>query len=458
MLSSLKSQPLNNGSSSSGDAGPRLSVDDVARAIEAVISGDVRRRDSVDAKLRAAIERALTPQKTQAGQVLRSFSDFIGDASETAIFIGWITHDVREVAGSTQSIDEGLGQLASAASQITSRAQSCGNEVTDILSGAQNATGALKETRDALGSISTQVTSIDTQAAGLVSAVERIFEMVQTIEAISRQTDLLALNATIEAARAGESGRGFGVVAAEVKVLSGNTAKATKEIRNRIAALSSGMQVIRDATRESVAAVGQGADLAIRAQSEFETLGAKIGGITHDLGELTNQVLEQQKATRDISGSVKSISEKAGKVRREVDASLSRVTAAEERALGVIRNVGKLGISHHELMTLSGEVIAWKRRLAATLVGLALPSADNETCASRKLSAWYSGVTDPALRKDEDFIALQAADDAAHAGARRVISCIQKQDWGGGTDAYITFEKAAETLVKSADALLRKHP
>ena len=457
MLTSLRRPPLTNGSSSSGDAGPRLSVEDVAEAIQAVISGDVRRRDSVDATLRAAIERALIPQKIQAGQVLRSFSDFIGDASETAIFIGWITHDVREVAGSTQSIDDGLGQLASAASQITGRAQSCGDEVNDILEGAQNATGALKETRDALGSISTQVTSIDTQAAGLVSAVERIFEMVQTIEAISRQTDLLALNATIEAARAGESGRGFGVVAAEVKALSGNTAKATKEIRNRIGTLSSGMQVIRDATRESVAAVVQGADLASRAQSEFETLGAKIGGITHNLGELTDQVSQQQKATRDISGSVKSISEKAGKVRREVDASLSRVTAAEERALGVIRNAGKLGIPHHELMTLSGEAIAWKRRLAATLVGLALPSADNETCASRKLSAWYLGVTDPALKKDENFIALQAADESAHAAARRVISSVQKQDWGAGTEAYVAFDKALDTLLKSATSLLRTH-
>jgi hypothetical protein len=154
---------------------------------------------------------------------------------------------------------------------------------------------------------------------------------------------------------------------------------------------------------------------------------------------------------------VKSISEKAGKVRREVDASLSRVTQAEESALRTIRDAGKLGISHHELMTISGEAIAWKRRLAATLVGLTGASADNEVCASRQLAAWYSQVSDPALRKDQDFIALQAADEAAHAAARRIIAGVQKQDWGAATDSYVALDKAIESLLKSAAALLRMH-
>jgi methyl-accepting chemotaxis protein len=454
MLNVLQNQPRRDGHNSGHPTGPLLSLSDLADAMEAVASTDADRQRKLDPELRNVAQRLVMRHRDDQVRLLRSFADFVGEASETAIFIGWITHDVREVAASTQAIDDGLRQLASAASKITAGAQSCGEQVQQISDGMENASSALRENRNAISSVSTQVAGIDEQAAQLATAVERISEMVRIIESISRQTDLLALNATIEAARAGESGRGFSVVATEVKALSGNTAKATEEIRNRIATLVSGMQAIRSATTQSVAAVTQGEGLASRAQSEFEMLGSKIKTITRNLGELTQEVSQQQNATREISASVKSISEKAGKVRGEVDASLTRVTQAEERALKVICDAGRLAIPHHELVTLSGEATAWKRRLAATLVGLLSPSPESEVCASRKLAAWYSQVTDPAMKQDVDFRALQAADEAAHEAAKKMIASIQSQDWGKATEAFVAADKAIAAMIKSAAALL----
>ncbi len=457
MLDSLERQPHGRNGSAGHLPGQSLSMADLAAAIDAVASDDADRQRKLDPELRNVVGRLLMRHREGQARLLRDFAEFVAEASETAIFIGWITHDVREVAGSTQAIDDGLGQLASAAGRITGGVQSCGEQLSQILDGVGHASSALRDTRTAIGSVSCQVMGIDKQAAELAGAVERISEMVRTIEAISRQTDLLALNATIEAARAGESGRGFGVVAAEVKVLSGNTAKATEEIRNRIATLAGGMQAIRAATTQSVAAVNQGEQLASRALTEFEVLGSKIETINRNLGELTSEVSQQQNATREISTSVKNISEKASKVRREVDASLTRVNQAEERALKVMRDAGKLGVTQHEIMTIPGEAMAWKRRLAATLVGLISPAQDNEVCASRKLAAWCSQGADPAIRKEPDFIALQAADEEAHRAAREMIGLIQRQDWGKATEAYVSADKAISTMIKSASSLLRMH-
>jgi len=129
----------------------------------------------------------------------------------------------------------------------------------------------------------TRATETDAKIAGLSLAADRIGDVVRTISGIAAQTNLLALNATIEAARAGDAGRGFGVVAGEVKALAAQTANATNQIGSQIAS-------IRAATGAAVTAVRE--------------VGEAIGHVETIATAIAAAVEEQASATRAITDNV----------------------------------------------------------------------------------------------------------------------------------------------------------
>jgi methyl-accepting chemotaxis protein len=161
--------------------------------------------------------------------------------------------------------------------------------VRDIASAADELTASVMEidrqvaqSTVIVGKAVTEAERTHASVNELDQAAGRIGNVVKLITAIAEQTNLLALNATIEAARAGEAGRGFSVVASEVKALSSQTAKATEEISGHIAAM-------QHATESSVQAIGQ------------------ISGTVRNLGEISAAiavaVTEQGAATQEIARS-----------------------------------------------------------------------------------------------------------------------------------------------------------
>jgi methyl-accepting chemotaxis protein len=139
--------------------------------------------------------------------------------------------------------------------------------------------------------------------ASLRVAAEQIGAAVTMISGIAGQTNLLALNATIEAARAGDAGRGCAVVAAEVKELAGQTARATEEIGGQIAAIQS--------------ATGQAADA-------IEQIARTIAAVNEISGAIASTVLQQTAATSEISRNAG----EAARGTRDVSANVVQVLAS----------------------------------------------------------------------------------------------------------------------------------
>ena len=177
------------------------------------------------------------------------------------------------------------GKVASASEEASSNVQSVA-AATEELSASVNEIGRqVQESSQIASAAVKQAEATDMRIAKLSRAAQDIGDVVKLITAIAEQTNLLALNATIEAARAGEAGRGFAVVASEVKSLASQTAKATDEISSHI----TGMQA---ATQESVLAIKE--------------IGETIGQISRIAGNIAAAIEQQGNATGEIARNVQS--------------------------------------------------------------------------------------------------------------------------------------------------------
>lgn len=224
----------------------------------------------------------------------------------TAKALAAIAEEARERAGTAASASElasdGVQTVAAAAEELSASIGEISRQTETATVVAQRATGEAKKT--------------DATISGLADAATRIGNVITLIKAIAEQTNLLALNATIEAARAGEAGKGFAVVASEVKNLAGQTAKATEEIASQIAQ-------IQASTGEAVAA--------IRAISDI------MGEVDRTTNVIATAVGEQGNATAEISlnaqkaaGGTKSVADETQALTRvvgETSQSASQVLA-----------------------------------------------------------------------------------------------------------------------------------
>jgi methyl-accepting chemotaxis protein len=241
----------------------------------------------------------------------------------------------RSVADVATAVGMAAAQLAQSARSLNSLARDTGRQAAEVAAaavqaseGARSVAGDVSTLSQAIGSIAVNVSqqakltdhACSTSARGDIvarSLAERtvnIGEFVRLIDQIASQTNLLALNATIEAARAGESGRGFAIVAQEVKALASQAAHATGEISGLISGIHSGANEAEGSFRHVTDAIGElaGATGAIHdaidrqrdATGSIERSAAETALCVDDMAQRVGNVSDAASAAETLSGRV----------------------------------------------------------------------------------------------------------------------------------------------------------
>jgi len=238
------------------------------------------------------------------------------EAQSLVADIGHLTRDMSDAA-------ETLRQAAETSREMTECASSATEEV---LASAQTVASATEELSNSIAEIASQVArtrDISGRAVGisaegaacirsLTDAVGQIGTFVDVISSIARQTNMLALNASIEAARSGEAGRGFAIVANEVRDLAAHTAEATGNIARQIDEVNRQTQAVSAAMQQSATVLGTLDESAASIAASIEEQSAATREIARSVEDNARSAREVSKMMEDVRGQAAQTSELTG--------------------------------------------------------------------------------------------------------------------------------------------------
>lgn len=358
--------------------------------LTATLSSD--KKDEIGNLLNAAGEMT-TKLKDMVSDVLRS-SNSIATASSS------FSEITQQTADGMQHQQHSITQLASAITQMSASVEQVSHNTTEAAEMAQQTSDAAsvgqQEAEKSIQSINTLSNAVQ-QAADAIIQVKtetaHISTILDSIRSIAEQTNLLALNAAIEAARAGEQGRGFAVVADEVRTLAQRTHNSTQEVEAIITKLVHGtgesvraMEICRTETEHSVAQVtivGESLDKISYAVKVISDMSLQIAAATHEQSTVTEDIHKNVISISAITTETLAASDRASHVSQQM-AQLS--TALDEKVHQF--NIGKN--SELDLGHAKAAHLAWKTRLRSFLDGK--EALTQEQAVSHKHCAfgkWY---------------------------------------------------------------------
>lgn len=285
---------------------------DVRNAVQAVAQGNIQTSFdtvAVQGSIYEAVQvmsQSLATMVTNLDKSMHALRSELTAVESRSKNIAELTSSQQQ---STAMIATAMTEMASSANQVASSANDTAHSTDEADKQSQQTQSLIRSTVDNIQGLATQLNTASQAVADLDQDVNNIVKVLDVIGDIAEQTNLLALNAAIEAARAGEQGRGFAVVADEVRNLAGRTQDSTKEIQNMISNLQAGshnaIQTMEICAETSESTVTE----SMSASDALQQIVTSLESITAMSQQIATAAAEQTLVSDDISQRINLIEE-----------------------------------------------------------------------------------------------------------------------------------------------------
>jgi len=263
----------------------------------------------------------LVKQTADTAESVTAASDKSNDISIT------IHQSVTKQKSQTDNVAMAMEQMSQSTHNVSANASEAAESAGKANTSCENAKNVVAEGISSVKSLVTEVEKASDVINNLQGDVGEIVTVLEVIRGIAEQTNLLALNAAIEAARAGEQGRGFAVVADEVRTLASRTQDSTQEIQNMIERLQQGSKEAVNVMESSKGVGEKTMEHSISTGKSLDDIAQEVSTITGMNSEIANAAQEQNKMVDSINHSIASILEESNSTANA--SSLSQQTAAD---------------------------------------------------------------------------------------------------------------------------------
>ncbi|HTU83394.1 MAG TPA: HAMP domain-containing methyl-accepting chemotaxis protein, partial [Candidatus Acidoferrales bacterium] len=339
-----------------------LAIDELGDRLAALISQiqkasiTVRGASEQSNHIALEVDGRVKEELSTLGEAL-AYSEELGGAAGTvadnaeavARRVSDISSAVAQMTASIQEMDQNLLNLATVVEQAVANTQEMSASIVQVAGNAERVRSEssvtdqqVREGRNevlalskGMGSISDTVADVVTEMQSLDHASRQIGEILGLIEEIADQTNLLALNAAIEAARAGEHGRGFAVVADEVRKLAENSASSTKQIGSLVADIQRRTSAVLERTARANNLVQNNAESARNVTQMIETISTRVTQVAQLVSEISIATTEQARASEELAKA----SEQMGAMTHEAAATMREQAITSNQ---ILENVSEI--------------------------------------------------------------------------------------------------------------------